>query len=121
MVKFLLDQDIYALTIRFLIDAGYDIVTAQDLGMSTASDELILKVAQQQQRVLITRDRDYGNLVFVKSIGSGVIYLRVLPKDIGLVHQQLTHVIQIYPEEDLAQSFVVVGANGHRIRKIPLG
>lgn len=96
-------------------------VTARDLEMSTASDESILKVAQQQQRILITRDRDYGNLVFVKSIGSGVIYLRVLPKDITLVHQELERVIQTYTEEDLTQSFVVVEPNGHRIRKIPLG
>ncbi len=34
--------------------------------MSRASDEEILKVAQEQKRILITRDRDYGNLVFVK-------------------------------------------------------
>ena len=34
--------------------------------MSRASDEEILQVAQKQQRILITRDRDYGNLVFIK-------------------------------------------------------
>ncbi len=69
-MKFLLDQDIYALTARFLVDAGYDVITAKEIGMSRASDEEILQLAQKQQRILITRDRDYGNLVFVKSIGS---------------------------------------------------
>ncbi len=69
-MKFLLDQDIYALTARFLLDAGYDVITAKEIGMSRASDEKILQLAQKQQRILITRDRDYGNLVFVKSIGS---------------------------------------------------
>jgi predicted nuclease of predicted toxin-antitoxin system len=118
MVKFLLDQDVYALTARFLVNTGYDIVTAREIGMSRANDEEILKLAQKQQRILITRDRDYGNLVFVKSIGSGVIYLRILPQNISLVHQKLNRVLETYSEEELSQSFVVVEANGHRIRKV---
>ena len=118
MVKFLLDQDVYALTERFLSDAGYDISTAREIGMSRASDEEILQVAQKQQRILITRDRDYGNLVFIKSAGSGVIYLRVLLTNINAIHEQLIKVIETYSEEQLSQSFIVVEANGHRIRKI---
>lgn len=117
-MKFLLDQDIYALTTRFLVDAGYNIVAAQEIGMSRAKDEEILKVAQEQKRILITRDRDYGNLVFVKSAGSGVIYLRILPTNINTVHQELNRVIETYSEQELSKSFVVVEANGHRIRRI---
>ena len=118
MVKFLLDQDVYALTARFLVDAGYDIVTAREIGMSRAKDEEILQVAQEQQRILITRDRDYGNLVFVKLAGSGVIYLRILLTNVSSIHQELNRVIETYSEKELSQSFIVVEANGHRIRKI---
>ena len=60
-MKFLLDQDVYALTAKFLVDAGYNIITAREIGMSRAKDEEILKIAQKQKRILITRDRDYGN------------------------------------------------------------
>ena len=117
-MKFLLDQDVYALTAKFLVDAGYDIVTAREIGMSRAKDEEILKVAQEQERILITRDRDYGNLVFVRSAGSGVIYLRILPTNINTAHQELNRVIETYSEQELSKSFVVVEKSGHRIRKI---
>jgi predicted nuclease of predicted toxin-antitoxin system len=66
-MRFLLDQDVYAVTARFLADAGHDVVLVAEIGLSQASDEEILRVAQEQSRVLVTRDRDYGNLVFCES------------------------------------------------------
>jgi predicted nuclease of predicted toxin-antitoxin system len=82
-MKLLLDQDVYALTANFLTDCGYDVVRVAELGLARASDEEILRTAQEQGRILITRDRDYGNLVFVKAIATGVIYLKILPTTIG--------------------------------------
>jgi predicted nuclease of predicted toxin-antitoxin system len=78
-MRFLLDQDVYAITARFFANAGHDVVLVAQLGLSQASDEEILRAAQEQNRILITRDRDYGNFVFVQAIGCGVVYLRILP------------------------------------------
>jgi predicted nuclease of predicted toxin-antitoxin system len=117
-MKFLLDQDIYALTERFLRKQGHDVVTAAELGLSRATDSDLLKTAGNQGRVFITRDRDYGNLVFVHNAGSGVIYLRILPSTIKDVHAELKNVLETYHETELAKSFVVVEQYRHRIRKI---
>jgi predicted nuclease of predicted toxin-antitoxin system len=57
--------------------------------MAQAADEENLQKAQELNRILVTRDRDYGNLVFVKSIRSGVLYLRILPSNINQVHEEL--------------------------------
>ena len=64
-MKFLLDQDVYALTERFLREQGYDVATTSELGLARAQDLELLKVASEQARIFVTRDRDYGNLVFV--------------------------------------------------------
>ena len=117
-MRFLLDQDVYALTKRFLREQGYDVITASELGLSHAADVDLLKTAGEQERVFVTRDRDYGNLVFVHSAGSGVIYLRILPSTIDDVHAELKKVLETYSEEELAKSFVVVEQNRHRIRRI---
>lgn len=92
-------------------------VQVAQIGFSQASDEEILRTAQQQRRILITRDRDYGNLVFVRAIGSGVIYLRVLPSTVNAVHEKLARVIQKYSEKELAGAFVVVEPDRYRFRK----
>ncbi|MBF2076253.1 MAG: DUF5615 family PIN-like protein, partial [Synechococcales cyanobacterium C42_A2020_086] len=101
-MRFLLDQDVYAITARFLSDAGHDVVLVSQIGLSQASDEE-------------TRDRDYGNLVFVRAIGYGVLYLRVLPSTAHSVHDELARVIQSYSEKGLAGAFVVVEPYGHRL------
>lgn len=74
-MKFLIDQDVYTVTAKFLIDAGHDVILVSQVGLVQASEEEILGVAQAENRILITRDRDYGNLVFVRAIGTGVIFL----------------------------------------------
>ena len=117
-MKLLLDQDVYALTERFLREQGYDVMTASELGLSRAQDTKLLKIAGEQERVFITRDRDYGNLVFVQHAGSGVIYLRILPSDLREVHAELKKVLETYKEDELAKSFVAVEKNRHRFRKI---
>jgi predicted nuclease of predicted toxin-antitoxin system len=116
-MRFLLDQDVYAITARFLSDGGHDVVLVSQIGLSQASDEEILRTAQEQNRILVTRDRDYGNLVFVRAIGNGVLYLRVLPSTVNSVHDELARVIQSYSEKELAGAFVVVEPYGHRFRK----
>jgi predicted nuclease of predicted toxin-antitoxin system len=117
-MKFLLDQDVYAITEHFLREQEHDVVTASSLGLSRALDSELLKIAGEQGRIFVTRDRDYGNLVFVQHVGSGVIYLRILPSNMNEVHAELKKVLENYNEDELAKSFVVVEKGRHRIRRI---
>jgi predicted nuclease of predicted toxin-antitoxin system len=117
-VRLLLDQDVYEVTARFLIGLEHDVVRVRELGMAQASDEENLKKALELNRVFVTRDRDYGNLVFVKQIRSGVLYLRILPSNINLVHAELGRILSLYDEQELKSAFIVVEADKHRFRKI---
>ncbi|HNB52787.1 MAG TPA: DUF5615 family PIN-like protein [Anaerolineales bacterium] len=119
-MKFLADHDVYALTIRFLRGLGHDVVPVAQIGLATADDEVLLKNAQKQGRIFVTRDRDYGSLVFVKALGVGVLYLRMLPSNQHTVHQELERVLMMYSEQELLKAFVVIEPKGHRIRKPPI-
>jgi predicted nuclease of predicted toxin-antitoxin system len=120
-MRFLLDQDVYAATANHLSLLGHDVVRVGQIGLAQAADESLLTEAQSQGRILVTRDRDFGSLVFVRSLGSGVIYLRVLPATQKAVHAELEVVLSTYSEEELRNAFVVVEPDGHRIRRLPLG
>jgi predicted nuclease of predicted toxin-antitoxin system len=117
-MRFLTDQDVYLATSRRLTDLGHDVVGAAQLGLAQAPDSEMLRVAHNQNRILITRDRDYGSLVFVQSAGGGVIYLRILPSTQNAVHAELERVLALYSEQELRVSFVVVEAGRHRIRRL---
>ena len=45
-MRFLTDQDVYAITNRFLSGLGHDVVTAAQLGLAQAEDLELLRVAQ---------------------------------------------------------------------------
>jgi predicted nuclease of predicted toxin-antitoxin system len=118
-MKFLSDQDVYNSTIKFLVMLGHDVVTASQVGLSQASDEELLKKSNRENRILVTRDRDFGNLVFVKSQGTGVLYLRMLPSTQNVLHSELKKVLITYTEQELKETFVVIEPDGHRIRRLP--
>jgi predicted nuclease of predicted toxin-antitoxin system len=59
-MKFLLDQDVYASTARFLRDLGHDVLPVAQIGLAQAGDEELLRIAQEQNRIFVTRDSDYG-------------------------------------------------------------
>ena len=117
-MRFLADQDVYALTIRLLRDLGHDVVSAAQVGLAAADDVLLLEVARVQNRILITRDRDYGGLVFTRDVVSGVLYLRMLPSTQQAVHEELNRVVDGYSEEELSRAFVVVEPGRHRFRRL---
>lgn len=118
-MKLLLDQDVYAVTARFLNDLEHDVVPVARIGLSQAEDTEILRIAQEQDRILVTRDRDFGNLVFVQALGAGVLYLRILPTTQNAVHAEPERVLTTQAEKELKSVFVVVEAGGHRIRRLP--
>jgi predicted nuclease of predicted toxin-antitoxin system len=117
-MRFLIDQDVYAVTTRFLINLGHDVVTAFSIGRSRATDTELLYIASEQERILVTRDRDFGGLVFLYDLHAGVIYLRVDPPGLDACHRELEVVLSRNSEQRLRMSFVVVEPGRHRIRKL---
>jgi predicted nuclease of predicted toxin-antitoxin system len=117
-MKFLADQDVYAGTVAFLSGLGHDVVTAAQLSLSQAEDVEIHRTAHEQERIFVTRDRDFGSLVFVHGSKPGVIYLRMQPSTQNAVHTELERVLTLYSEQELQASFIVIEPGRHRIRKL---
>jgi predicted nuclease of predicted toxin-antitoxin system len=120
-MNFLADQDVYAVTIAFLSGLGHDLVRAGELGLAQAEDAKLLRVAHEQGRIFVTRDRDFGALVFVQGSGAGVIDRRILPSTQIAVHAELERILKLYSELELRASFVVIEPGRHRCRKLGSG
>ena len=117
-MRFLLDQDVYELTARLPVESGYDVLRVRDLGLSRADDVTLLKTARERGRIMVTRDRDYGYLVFVEALQSGVIYLRIAPATVKPVHAELERLLREQPFDRLKRAFTVVEPGRYRIRSL---
>ncbi|MBU1487779.1 DUF5615 family PIN-like protein [bacterium] len=82
------------------------------------SDDTVLNLANQKEAVLLTADKDFGELVFRQSrIAQGVVLIRLaglLPKTKAkIVNSTISkHITEI------AQAFAVITPNAIRIRRI---
>lgn len=118
-MKFLLDQDLYQATIRWLIKHGHDVITAKDLNLQRAPDRKLLEKAVELERLFMTRDKDFGTLVFLRRERSqGVIRLAVNPQTVEAVHKELGKLFKNHEEEELHKSFCVVEPNRHKVRRL---
>lgn len=63
-MKFLLDVCVASNVLhQTLSDLGHDVLSARD-GYASASDRVLLELAYREDRVLVTEDKDFGELVF---------------------------------------------------------
>ncbi|HEY6350037.1 MAG TPA: DUF5615 family PIN-like protein [Candidatus Angelobacter sp.] len=75
-MNFVADESCAGPVIRALREAGHDVVAITEVTPG-ASDDQVLKRALNEKRVLITEDRDFGELIYARGRSSaGVILLR---------------------------------------------
>ena len=63
-MKILLDTCVWGKALKLLQDAGHDVIWAGDWP-EDPGDDAILAYAQKEQRILVTLDKDYGELAVV--------------------------------------------------------
>lgn len=78
-MKLLLDTCVWGGATRQLTDLGYDVIWSGDWD-SDPGDGEILRIAHQKGRILITQDKDFGELAVVhRQPHSGIIRLVGIP------------------------------------------
>lgn len=71
------DEDLGLKVPKFLAELGFDIKAVKEIAQGK-TDNQVLQLANKENRILITLDKDFGRLVFKeKLVHSGVIFLRL--------------------------------------------
>jgi len=118
-VRLFADQDVWRVTVGLLRQWGHDVVTAEEVGMSRSSDKEVLLYCKSKNRILVTRDKDFGHLVFAGRVPcKGVVLLRITPWNADKVHVELKRILDNHKESEIQRSFTIVEPSRHRIRKL---
>jgi predicted nuclease of predicted toxin-antitoxin system len=116
-MKLIADAHIGRLITNWLVGQGHDVLRVATLPPAI-TDEEILRLAADQRRVVLTADKDFGELVFrVGQPSTGVILLRI---DVPTERERLNVIVRLWPriEPLTPDHFVVVTSRG--IRRTPL-
>ncbi|MBN1459856.1 MAG: DUF5615 family PIN-like protein [Armatimonadetes bacterium] len=118
-MRFLVDENIHAALVEWLRSAGHDVLYAAE-SLSGHPDEVLLEVARCEERILVTDDKDFGELVFHRRLVSeGILLIRLSSPQIEERLRRLGEVWRAI-ETHLGGRFVVLGDNKVRIRPITL-
>src|SRR3989338_10879343 len=98
-MKFLLDESADYPLKDFLTQLGYDTTAIVSEYPRSLKDKAVLTIANKEKRILITNDRDFGELVFRQKLPhSGIILLRLRNENLSLKKSRLKHVLTKYPD-----------------------
>lgn len=115
-MKLMADEGVDKPIVDALRKAGFDVTYILESHQG-AEDDYILKLANEQERILLTQDKDFGELVFrLKNVHFGVVLIRLngyKPSEKASIVTKLflKHQIQ------LIKAFTVIQPNAIRIRK----
>ena len=98
-MKLLANENFPKASVLLLREIGYDITSIgeDDPGIT---DKSVIETAESQQRLIITFDRDYGELIFKHNYKpeQGVLYLRLLeysPEEPATIVHELLSVFKL--------------------------
>jgi predicted nuclease of predicted toxin-antitoxin system len=75
-MRFLADESCDFAVVRALRTAGHDVQAVRE-ACPGAPDEVVMQLAIQETRILLTEDKDFGQLVYAgSSLSIGVIFIR---------------------------------------------
>lgn len=113
-MRFLADESCDFSVVRALRDAGHDVCAIAE-SASGSGDSIVMDMALREERILLTEDKDFGQLVYAYSRQScGVIFIRYSARAREALPQAVANLIAEVGN-DLALSFVVMSPGRVRI------
>ncbi|MBE9211630.1 DUF5615 family PIN-like protein [Plectonema cf. radiosum LEGE 06105] len=116
-MRFLVDECTGSTVARWLRDQGYEVFSVYDEARGISDDEVLQK-ALNENWILITNDKDFGDKIFREgSLHRGIIFLRLDNERATNKINKLQLLLENYADR-LPEQFVVVTENKVRFASL---
>lgn len=120
-MKFLADMGISLRIVEWLRERGYDTVHLRDQGLQLLSDGEIIEKAYQENRIILTVDLDFPQLLATsKKVLPSVILFRLGNENYNLINERLTVILRESSEALNAGAIISVTDQLLRVRLLPI-
>jgi predicted nuclease of predicted toxin-antitoxin system len=117
-MRFLVDESCDFAAVHALRAAGHDVIAVADVARG-AEDSVVIELARSERRVLLTEDKDFGQLVFAAARqSSGVVLLRWPVGARSALGAALVEFVASHSDA-LTGSFAVVEPGRARVSRAP--
>jgi predicted nuclease of predicted toxin-antitoxin system len=117
-MRFLIDENVSRTVIRELRKAGQDVLSVKE-SMRAAKDEDLIARARLEDRILVTHDKDFGELAFRLGVtsSSGVVLIRLAGRSPDEDNFRILKVL--LSRIDFTGNFTVITEDKIRVRPLP--
>ena len=116
-MKFLADAGVDRPIVAVLRELGHDVLFIAETHPGV-DDETVLRLANQEDRILMTRDKDFGELVFrLKKVHTGIVLNRLHELSSEATVTLITQVLAKHSQE-LYGAYTVIQPGRVRIRRM---
>ncbi len=106
-IKFIADVNVEKAIVDYLSENGYDVKWVPDYDCEIL-DEDLSKIAKREKRILITNDKDFGELIFLqKKLSTGIVLIRVKGQQKEDKVKLIKKLLQNYSDK-LLKHFIVI-------------
>src|SRR5438045_9513216 len=106
-MRFLLDENVDYRLLSFLREHGHDAVFLTESYTYGLTDYHVLRLAEQENRILLTNDKDFGELIVRRHLShTGILLLRLKDETLANVQTRLQQVLTEYTDQ--FNHFIVV-------------
>ncbi len=119
-MRFLADENVEQAVVEGLREAGHDVAYVAEVAPGV-SDAVVLGLAEERGRVLVTNDKDFGEMAYRQGrAGAGILLLRLETQDGKQKAERLRGILPGI-ESLLEGRFAVVTESSVRIRALRQG
>jgi predicted nuclease of predicted toxin-antitoxin system len=120
-MRFLADMGVSPAVVEGLRAQGHEAVHLFEEGLERLSDSKILDKARTEERILLTFDLDFGDLLAASGFQlPSVILFRLSDQTPASVRSRLHEVLTRYAQDLAAGAIVLVQDTRCRIRRLPI-
>lgn len=114
-MRFLVDESTGLAVVAFLRREGHDVIAVSE-AMPQADDDAILDMARTEERIVVTNEKDFGDLVYRSGrVHSGVLLLRLRDESSAGRVRMVAAVLREHAGR-LSGAFVAASEGGVRVR-----
>lgn len=120
-MRFLCDMAVSMSTVKALRERGHDALHLREEGLHRLSDEEILEKARLEDRVLLTFDLDFGDLLAAGLHESpSAILFRLHNQTPSIVTERLFRLLAESGRYLTGNALIVVEETRYRVRRLPI-
>jgi predicted nuclease of predicted toxin-antitoxin system len=117
-MKFFANENLFEPIIGFLRGLGSDILSTRDAKLSGISDNEVYRFACEEERVIITMDKDFSRVFrFPPEKCGGIIVIKIYKRTVDETLEIFKKFFASLKKKDIRKNLVIITPDGVRIRR----